>query len=88
MSAPESVAGSHVAKNRGISGLRSELPAGLAHQLNQPLAAIQHNAQAARRFIVDGEMDHEELLAILDDIIRDTKRASDLISPTLLEKPD
>jgi len=60
-----------------------QIPAGLAaaisHELNQPLAAILGNAQAARRFINKGAIDQDELLAILDDIIRDTKRAGGMI---------
>ena len=56
-----------------------ELAATLAHELNQPLAAILSNAQAARRFLADGEIDPEELRAILDDIVRDDKRAGSVI---------
>jgi C4-dicarboxylate-specific signal transduction histidine kinase len=47
--------------------------------LNQPLAAILSNAQAARRFIADGEITSDELRAILDDIVRDDKRAGNVI---------
>jgi PAS domain S-box-containing protein len=56
-----------------------ELAATLAHELNQPLAAMLSNAQAARRFIADGAMDPDELRAILDDIIRDDKSAGSII---------
>jgi PAS domain S-box-containing protein len=56
-----------------------ELAATLAHELNQPLTAMLSNAQAARRFIADGAMDPDELRAILDDIIRDDKRAGSII---------
>ena len=56
-----------------------ELVAALAHELNQPLSAILSNAQAARRFIASGEMPPEELRAILDDIVRDNKRAGGVI---------
>jgi PAS domain S-box-containing protein len=56
-----------------------ELAAALAHELNQPLTAILSNAQAARRFIADGAIETDELRAILDDIIRDDKRAGDVI---------
>jgi hypothetical protein len=52
-----------------------ELVAALAHELNQPLAAILSNAQAARRFLGSGTIDVAELQAILDDIVRDDKRA-------------
>ena len=56
-----------------------ELAAVLAHELNQPLAAILGNSQAAKRFIEAGQPDLTEITAILDDIIRDNKRASDVI---------
>ena len=56
-----------------------ELAAALAHELNQPLTAILSNAQAARRFIADGAIEPDELRAILDDIIRDDKRAGGVI---------
>jgi C4-dicarboxylate-specific signal transduction histidine kinase len=56
-----------------------ELAATIAHELNQPLAAILSNAQAARRFIADGEIESGEMRAILDDIVRDDKRAGNVI---------
>lgn len=56
-----------------------ELASALAHELNQPLAAILSNAQAARRFIADGGIEPDELRAILDDIVRDDKRAGNVI---------
>jgi PAS domain S-box-containing protein len=56
-----------------------EMAAALAHELNQPLAAILSNAQAGRRFLASGQADPEELKAILDDIVRDDKRAGSVI---------
>lgn len=56
-----------------------EIAAELAHEINQPLTTILGNAQAARRFIRQGEAKPEEILAILDDIIRDDKRAGEVI---------
>ncbi|RYD65550.1 MAG: sensor histidine kinase, partial [Verrucomicrobiaceae bacterium] len=56
-----------------------EIAATLAHELNQPLAAILSNAQAARRFITANMISPEELLAIFDDIVRDDKRAGGII---------
>ena len=56
-----------------------EIAAALAHEINQPLTTILGNAQAARRFITQGNADSAEILAILDDIIRDDKRASEVI---------
>jgi len=57
-----------------------ELTAALAHEINQPLAAILANAQAALH-ILDGKApDLAELHEILDDIINDNKRAREVIS--------
>jgi C4-dicarboxylate-specific signal transduction histidine kinase len=56
-----------------------ELAAALAHEINQPLTSMLGNAQAARRFIATKKSDPTEILTILDDIIRDNKRASDVI---------
>lgn len=56
-----------------------ELAASLAHELNQPLAAILSNAQAARRFLAAPDPDMREIREILDDIVRDDKRAGEVI---------
>ncbi len=56
-----------------------ELAGALAHEINQPLAAILSNAQAARRFLAAGEPDMEEMAEILKDIAEDTERASAVI---------
>jgi len=63
----------------GRANLLGELVSTLAHELNQPLTAILSNAQAARRFIASGNADPDELREILDDIVRDDKRAGDVI---------
>jgi len=57
-----------------------ELTAALAHELNQPLAAILSNAQAAQRFLANKKPDIDELREILSDIIKDDKRAGDVIT--------
>ncbi|OGX59765.1 MAG: hypothetical protein A2447_03150 [Omnitrophica WOR_2 bacterium RIFOXYC2_FULL_38_12] len=57
-----------------------ELTAALAHELNQPLMAIISNAQAAQRFMAKENPDLNEIKDILADIIRDDKRASDVIN--------
>lgn len=56
-----------------------EMAASLAHELNQPLAAILSNAQAARRFIANDAITTDELCAIIDDIVRDDKRAGGVL---------
>ncbi len=52
----------------------------LAHELNQPLTAILSNAQAARRYLETGKGGKEKIREILDDIVRDDKRAGNIIS--------
>jgi PAS domain S-box-containing protein len=56
-----------------------ELTASLAHELNQPLAAILSNAQAGLRFIQSEKPDLNELRDILQDISSDDKRAGSVI---------
>ncbi len=56
------------------------LTGSLAHELNQPLAAILSNAQAGLRFLARDNPDLEEIRAILSDIVRDDKRAGAVIS--------
>ena len=51
----------------------------LVHDLNQPLTAILSNAQAALRFLASGQPDVQELREILDDIVRDDKRAAGIV---------
>lgn len=65
-----------------------ELSASLAHELNQPLAAILSNAQAARRFLDRGTAEPGEIRDILNDIVEDDQRASAVIQKvrTLLNK--
>jgi signal transduction histidine kinase len=67
-----------------------ELSATLAHELNQPLAAILSNAQAARRWLQRGDPDMAEVRAVVDDIIRDDKRAGEIIHRmrAMLKKSD
>ena len=61
------------------ASLLGELSSALAHELNQPLAAILSNSQAALR-IMDREPGNEsELREILEDIVRDDKRAGGVI---------
>jgi signal transduction histidine kinase len=61
------------------ANLMGEVAAALAHELNQPLAAILGNAQAAEKFLDRPNPDMEEIREILADIVRDDKRARDII---------
>lgn len=56
-----------------------ELGSTLAHELNQPLAAILSNAQAAQRLLDAEPMDEDEIRAILADIVADDRRAGEVI---------
>ncbi|MEW6037636.1 MAG: ATP-binding protein [Pseudomonadota bacterium] len=56
-----------------------ELSGSLAHELNQPLAAVLANAQAARRFLEHEPIDIGELKEILGDIVEEDKRAGEII---------
>jgi signal transduction histidine kinase/integral membrane sensor domain MASE1 len=57
-----------------------ELSASLAHQLNQPLAAILSNAQAATRTIDTGASSVTAVREILDEIVADDRRAAGVIA--------
>jgi len=57
----------------------SELSGSLAHELNQPLAAILSNAQAAQRFLARDVADLDEVRDILKDIVAQDKRAGEVI---------
>ncbi|XXX80292.1 response regulator [Sorangium sp. So ce134] len=57
----------------------SELAASIAHELNQPLAAILSNAQAALRLLAHTPPDIAEARTALDDIVADDRRAGKVI---------
>lgn len=56
-----------------------ELSGSLAHELNQPLAAILSNAQAGQRFLAQSPPQVERIPAILSDIVRSDHRARAVI---------
>ncbi|MDP2784794.1 MAG: ATP-binding protein, partial [Sulfurimicrobium sp.] len=58
----------------------SALTASLAHELCQPLSAILNNAQAGLRFLAQDGVDLGEIREILQDIVRDDKRAGAVIN--------
>jgi two-component system sensor kinase FixL len=51
----------------------------LAHELNQPLTAILANVQAALRLMDRGVPDLKVLREILDDVVADDHRATEMI---------
>jgi PAS domain S-box-containing protein len=56
-----------------------ELSGSLAHELNLPLSAILCNAQAGQRILANGAIDPTGLREILNDIVSENKRASEVI---------
>jgi PAS domain S-box-containing protein len=57
----------------------SELSGALAHELNQPLAIIMSNAEAAQLLLQQEEPDLAEIRAILQDIVAADERAGEVI---------
>lgn len=58
----------------------SELTASLSHQLNQPLTAILSTAQASLRFIKNNQSDKMPVEEIMNNIVEDVKRASEIMN--------
>ena len=56
-----------------------QLSAAIAHQLNQPLAAILGNAEAAQKMLGRQQVDLAELREICNDIVSEDHRASEVI---------
>jgi PAS domain S-box-containing protein len=56
-----------------------ELSGSIAHELNQPLTAILSNAQAAKRFLAQDNVDLKEVSEILADIVDQDHRAGEVI---------
>jgi signal transduction histidine kinase len=56
-----------------------ELTASIAHEINQPLGSILTNAETAQSILTSPHPDLEELKDIVDDILRDDRRASEVI---------
>ncbi len=63
----------------GRVAVLGELSSALAHEINQPLAAILANTRAAQRMLEDDGMETTELRAILNDIEADDRRAGAVI---------
>ena len=63
----------------GRVSMMGQLASGLAHEINQPLASILRNAEAAELFLRDPSPDLDEIRAILSDIRADDERAGQVI---------
>lgn len=66
---------SHIARVMTMN----ELSTSLAHEINQPLGAILNNASAARLLISEVKDKPEDIREILEDIVKDAKRAGDVV---------
>ena len=60
--------------------LLSELTASIAHEVNQPLAAIASSASAATRWLATAPPHLDEATTALARIVRDSQRAGEIIS--------
>ena len=56
-----------------------ELTASISHEINQPLAAVVNNANAGLRWLSGDSPDIAEAIQAIQHIVRDGKRASDVI---------
>ena len=56
-----------------------ELTASIAHEINQPLGSILTNAETAQAILKSPNPDTAELSEIVGDIVRDDRRASEVI---------
>ncbi len=56
-----------------------ELTASISHEINQPLGAILTNAETAHEMLKSEKPDLAELREIIGDILRDDRRASEVI---------
>jgi len=60
--------------------IMGELTASLAHELNQPLAAVVTNGSACLRWLDRGEPNLEEAMSAVRRMIRDADRAAEVIA--------
>jgi len=57
----------------------NEISASLAHEINQPLAAILANAETVKILLPQAQDKREAIPEIVDDIIQDARRAGDVV---------
>ncbi len=74
----------------GRVSMMGQLASALAHELNQPLAAILRNAEAAELFLGKATPNLEMVRTIISDIRKDDQRACDVIARlrSLLKRRD
>ena len=69
----------HELAHLGRVALLGELSGAVAHELNQPLAAILTNARVAQRMMATEKPDQAMLREILEDMVADSLRAGSVI---------
>lgn len=57
-----------------------ELTASIAHEVNQPLAAIATSGSASLRWLAAGQPDLDEVRGLAERIVADARRAADIIA--------
>lgn len=67
-----------------------ELAAGLAHELNQPLAALSAGTQAAQRLLADDPPDLDTARQAMGQAVQQARRAAEVVARLrrLVERPD
>ncbi len=60
--------------------IMGQLTASIAHEVNQPLAALRTNAETAKRWLVRQPPNLEKAEQLIDHIVNDGKRATDIVS--------
>ena len=56
-----------------------ELSGAIAHEINQPLTAVQSNAETGLDLLAKSSPDLPEVRNVLEDIVHDNRRASEVI---------
>jgi PAS domain S-box-containing protein len=57
-----------------------ELAASIAHEINQPLAAVTNNANGCLRLLADRNLEPDVLRRVLEEIVTDSTRASEVVA--------
>jgi C4-dicarboxylate-specific signal transduction histidine kinase len=63
----------------GRVAVMGELAASLAHEVNNPIAAIVSNASAGQRLLAAGKIETKEVKELLADIVADGRRAGEIV---------
>jgi signal transduction histidine kinase len=56
-----------------------QLASGLAHELSQPMSAIQQNVETAQILLARNPLDVRELRNIVEDVLRDNRRGAEVV---------